>query len=182
MGTGAALSRQRRSSSTDRERAARRLREACVDERISQDTFTRRLDLVYAARTQDELDWIVADIPQPTWATRAVVAGIEAVSRWTLQFAAAWREPRALRLTLPSSAAQLTLGRSRRCNCVVSDLTVSRLHATIERTEGGWWLRDAGSSNGTWVNGCRVTDPVEVHPGDQVALGRCRFVLVRPPA
>jgi hypothetical protein len=177
VSAGTAAVRRRRSSSTDKERVARRLRSACVDERISPDTFSRRLDLVFSARTQDELDWLVADLAEPTWATRALVAGVEAASRWAGQLAAAWREPRTPRLTLPASAVQLTLGRSRRCDCVIGDLTVSRLHATLRRVEGRWWLRDAGSANGTTVNGCRVTDAVEVRSGDELVLGNSRFIL-----
>jgi len=164
---------------TDKERVVRRLRDACVDERISQDTFSRRLDLVFSARTQDELEWLVSDLSEPTWVTRALVLSVEAASRLTGQIAAAWRDPRTLRLTLPVSAVQLTLGRSRCCDCVISDLTVSRMHATLRRLDGSWWLLDVGSSNGTSVNGCRVTDAVEVRPGDEIALGRSRFILAR---
>jgi hypothetical protein len=171
---------RRRSSLTDKERVVRRLRDARVEERISQDTFSRRLDLAFSARTRRELDWLVSDLADPTWVTRALVVGVEAASRLTGQIAAAWRDPRILRLTLPARASHLTLGRSRRCDCVISDLTVSRMHATLRRVDGSWWLADVGSSNGTSVNGSRITDAVEVRPGDEIALGRSRFILARP--
>jgi len=167
----------RRSSLGDRERVVRRLRSARVEDRISQDTFARRLELAFAARTQNELDWLLSDLPEPTWVTRALVATVGTVSRWTSQVAAAWRDPRTPRLLLPTHGDQLTMGRSRRCNCVISDPSVSRKHAVLRKLDGTWWLKDAGSSNGTWVNGWRVTDAVEVRAGDEVMLGRTRFVL-----
>ncbi len=32
----------------------------------------------------------------------------------------------------------------------------SRIHAAIQHDESGWWLKDLGSSNGTWLNGERI--------------------------
>jgi hypothetical protein len=162
-----------RSSLGERERAVRRLRAARVEDRISQDTFVRRLDLAFAAQTRAELDWILADLAEPTWAARTVGA----VSRWTAGLAAAWRDPRTPRLLLPVVDRRLTLGRSARCDCVFGDRTVSRLHASLRHIEGAWWLRDEGSVNGTWVNGRRVAGTIEVRAGDEVLLGRTRFVL-----
>jgi predicted component of type VI protein secretion system len=115
----------------------------------------------------------VSDLAEPTWTMRVV----NAASRWTCQVAAAWREPRTQRLLLPSHPRQLTLGRSRRCDLPIADRTVSRRHAVLQPVDGGWWLRDVGSQNGTWVNGWRLIDQVEVRPGDEVRLGRARFIL-----
>ncbi len=39
---------------------------------------------------------------------------------------------------------------------IAGDLTVSRNHAALERTDLGWRVRDLDSSNGTFVNGIRV--------------------------
>jgi pSer/pThr/pTyr-binding forkhead associated (FHA) protein len=57
---------------------------------------------------------------------------------------------------------------------------VSRRHAFLGRGEGRWWLEDRGSRNGTYVNGRRLTGATEVRPGDEIALGDIRFVLVAP--
>lgn len=178
MGPEAALRTHPRSSWREKERVARRLREARLADRISQDTFSQRLELAFSARTQNELEWLVADLPQPTWPVRAVTATVQAASRWSCQIAAAWRAPRTPRLLLPRQPRPLTLGRSRRCDCQIADRTVSRWHAKLEFTDGSWWLRDAGSRNGTWVNGWRVTEPVEVREGDEITLGRARYILV----
>jgi hypothetical protein len=162
-----------RSSLAARERVVRRLRAARVDDRISHDTFVRRLDLAFTVRTQAELDWLVTDLAGPTWATRAVGA----VSRFTAQLAAAWRDPRTPRLLLPMRGDRLVVGRSSRCDCVLCDAGVSRLHATLRYVDGAWLLRYEGSTSGTWLNGRRVAGSVEVHAGDEVLLGRTRLVL-----
>jgi pSer/pThr/pTyr-binding forkhead associated (FHA) protein len=62
----------------------------------------------------------------------------------------------------------------------MSHPTVSRRHARLTQTETGWTLRDLASSNGTYLNGARITDTALVHPGDEVWLGSVRLSLVRP--
>jgi hypothetical protein len=60
---------------------------------------------------------------------------------------------------------------------VVDDTTVSRRHATITRTPGGFELADLGSTNGTFVNGRRVQKPVALKPGDEIKFGSARFAF-----
>jgi hypothetical protein len=54
------------------------------------------------------------------------------------------------------------------------DSTVSRRHAVIAPDGGGYVIRDQGSSNGTYVNGARVTE-APLRPGDEVSIGGTRF-------
>jgi hypothetical protein len=54
------------------------------------------------------------------------------------------------------------------------DTTTSRRHAQITGMGGSFQLQDLGSSNGTFVNGSRVTD-VSLTPGDEVLIGGTRF-------
>jgi len=49
------------------------------------------------------------------------------------------------------------IGRSRRCDRILSDANVSSQHATIRWTGQAWELRDLGSRNGTFVQGRRLT-------------------------
>lgn len=51
------------------------------------------------------------------------------------------------------------------------DLEVSGRHAAIFREQGGWMLRDLGSSNGTWVNGIRLKGDRELQANDEIRLG-----------
>lgn len=64
-----------------------------------------------------------------------------------------------------------TLGRSALCDVVVPRETVSRLHARIVRDGPRFRLHDAGSANGTFVNGERLTDSHLLADRDAIGLG-----------
>ncbi|MBS5450025.1 MAG: DUF3662 domain-containing protein [Coriobacteriia bacterium] len=87
----------------------------------------------------------------------------------------------------PSAACQLTdtsTGRTWRistgstvigreeasADLVLADSNVSRRHAELARADAGWTIADLGSTNGTRVNGQRVTSQV-LHSGDVITLG-----------
>ncbi|MFN7144378.1 MAG: FHA domain-containing protein, partial [Myxococcota bacterium] len=74
----------------------------------------------------------------------------------------------------------LSLGRSERADIVLPEPAASRLHADVGETAGSYWVRDRGSSNGTWVNGQRVREKVLVD-GDRVRIGTVEFTFVAPP-
>ena len=64
----------------------------------------------------------------------------------------------------------VTIGRSPQCTIFLNDMTVSRMHATIEQENGCYVIRDANSFNGVWVN----NDSVEaraLRPGDFIQIG-----------
>jgi hypothetical protein len=169
-----------RPSIADRERVARRLRGACKDARLSLDTFAARIDLVYSVRTGAELRELVADVTEDHPVNRAVFAAVASVSSWTSRVAAAWRQPRTPRLVLPLRGSVL-LGRSRECDCVLADATVSAKHAALHYAEGSWWLRDLASTNGTFVNGWRVIGEVELRDGDEVTFGGTSYRIATAP-
>src|SRR2546423_15247178 len=63
------------------------------------------------------------------------------------------------------------VGRDSDCDvCLANDKTVSREHARIVLEDRGHVLHDAGSSNGTYVNGVLVSDCV-LAPGDVIQCG-----------
>ncbi len=64
----------------------------------------------------------------------------------------------------------LVIGRSPDVDVVISDPNVSRRHAEIWRTTEGVAIRDLQSTNGTYVNGHRVT-AVSLSPHDDVVVG-----------
>ncbi|WP_080797383.1 FHA domain-containing protein [Arabiibacter massiliensis] len=71
--------------------------------------------------------------------------------------------------------APLTIGRSPQCDVFLNDMTVSRSHASIEPSEGGYVIRDANSFNGVWVNNASV-DAHRLVSGDVIQIGA--FCLV----
>jgi hypothetical protein len=172
------LSPETRVSASDRDYVADRLKEACAEDRLSPQTFARRLDLLYSARTDGELSALIADLPK----VRPLQRHVARIAGWAGECLAvsadAWGRATAPRLVLPS-AGSVELGRSRASSCVISDPTVSRHHARLTRSVSGWTLRDLASTNGTYLNGARITDAAAVWEGDEIRLGSARFRLVR---
>ena len=64
----------------------------------------------------------------------------------------------------------ITFGRGDENDVVISNLLASRVHAELRPEAGGYVLQDRGSSNGTWVNGSRVSAQ-QLHPGDEIVIG-----------
>jgi hypothetical protein len=76
----------------------------------------------------------------------------------------------------PLSAESVSIGREE-VNMIPlpQDTTTSRRHANISRVNGGYVIRDEGSSNGTFVNGVRIAGSQPLRPGDEVQVGSSRF-------
>lgn len=73
------------------------------------------------------------------------------------------------------------VGRAVTSECPVVDPTVSRKHAELKLTENGIEITDAGSSNGTFVNGVRI-DQSHAAPGAEVTFGKVVFKLEKVEA
>ncbi len=69
------------------------------------------------------------------------------------------------------------LGRNSECQIPLSDVTVSRLHAQIDSTPAGFFIRDMESLNGTYVNRNRV-EAARLENHDELQIGKYRFVFV----
>ena len=95
----------------------------------------------------------------------------------------AWRidsETEELVLLEPGARPYL-LGREFDCEVLLdADLGVSRRHAQVSFEEGGWWLVDLGSKNGTRVGGIPISGKGPLSDGVRVSVGRTdlRFELV----
>lgn len=60
------------------------------------------------------------------------------------------------------------------CDVILNTSSVSKLHCAIAKTDGLLFIRDLGSTNGTKVNGQRVTRGALL-PGDELAFASARF-------
>jgi hypothetical protein len=65
----------------------------------------------------------------------------------------------------------VNIGRAEYNDLVLPDDSVSSAHAKLQRREGVWVLTDNGSTNGTWVDGERVTGEMMLGPGAVVRFG-----------
>jgi hypothetical protein len=69
-------------------------------------------------------------------------------------------------------SSQLLLGRSAQgAGSLNNDPELSRTHARITRTSGSLIIEDLQSTNGTWVNEKRISEPATLQAGDEVQLG-----------
>ena len=71
-----------------------------------------------------------------------------------------------------------TIGKMAGCvDCVLTDASISRLHARIERKEGKIFLTDMNSTNGTYKNGLRMdpSETIEIEPGDEIRFGKLNY-------
>lgn len=80
---------------------------------------------------------------------------------------------------VPLSESRVTLGRAVGATVVVDDVYVSDEHAEVVPEDGGWAVRDLGSTNGTFLNGAKVTQPTFLSSGDQLRLGKTRVEVRR---
>jgi hypothetical protein len=148
----------------ERGRTERRLRASYLRGELSDDTFEGRLSAALGAQRAHELAPLAADLPS-------------VVDRLLLAVGRRMRRHGCPSLVAPDApGAHLVLGRSRSCDVRFVESSVSRCHAELRHGGGGWLLIDAGSTNGTWVNGVRVTRAA-VSDGDEIRLGAARVIL-----
>jgi len=72
-----------------------------------------------------------------------------------------------------------SVGRDAGNDVVLNDEAASAKHAVVTFADGEWWLEDAGSTNGTLLNGSRIWDRERLRYGDEVAVGRIALRLER---
>jgi len=86
---------------------------------------------------------------------------------------------------IPLQDDQLTIGRSAGNDFVLADPEVSRRHIRLVRHDNGFAIEDIGSTNGTFVNGQRISHLTLLQDGDAIDLGdtvRLRFMWMELPA
>ncbi len=77
----------------------------------------------------------------------------------------------------------ITIGRASNNDVSIPDLSISRFHAFAKGAEGGWKIQDAGSTNGTTVNGESVPSQghgaaVDLKAGDNVRIGQVELTFL----
>ena len=125
-------------------------------------------------------DPVVLPAPEPA----AVAPAVEPIAA-TMVYPAQEREAPQELATLtvdgrvvPLSSTRVVIGRSRECDVRVEDGNVSRRHAELSRDESsGWTVVDLGSTNGTEVNGRKVTKRTSLDDGDRIGVGGTELVF-----
>ncbi len=104
---------------------------------------------------------------------RRIASEIGAISPMRIRF-------RAIELGAPRSVeavCPIVVGRSPEAGLVLADAEVSRRHARFETERGVVFVRDLQSRNGTFLNGRRLSDAIEVRVGDAIDVGTTRLVV-----
>jgi hypothetical protein len=70
-----------------------------------------------------------------------------------------------------------SIGRDAGNDIVINDEAASAKHALLEFADGEWWIEDAGSTNGTVINGELVRARERLQYGDELAIGRVALRL-----
>lgn len=66
----------------------------------------------------------------------------------------------------------VVLGRSAEADVVLNDPYASDFHMRLVAQDNGITLHDLGSTNGTYINGRRVTAPTQLRRGDSIQVGK----------
>ena len=79
---------------------------------------------------------------------------------------------------IPIRKEVLTLGRSTESDIQIHDSLISRIHCKLEWDNGKWYLRDMGSTNGTWMVGRKVDKRVPLPLKTSIRIGNTIFELI----
>jgi hypothetical protein len=83
------------------------------------------------------------------------------------------------RLLVPPRGA--AIGRSRDCDIVLEDSSVSRRHAELRSRGPTWTIEDLGSTNGVRVNGVPIHGAHYLHSGDRIEMGSTEMLFEIAP-
>ena len=75
------------------------------------------------------------------------------------------------------TAAGATIGRSKDSAIFLDDVTVSRKHATIEKRNRDFVLKDGGSLNGTYINNASINEHT-LSSGDEFQIGKFHLLFI----
>src|SRR5258708_35693346 len=76
---------------------------------------------------------------------------------------------------IPITLSQFVVGRDPQCHLRPASPMISKRHCAVIQRDGKAYIRDFGSTNGTFVNDQPVKDEIELHNGDQLKIGPLVF-------
>ena len=133
---------------------------------------------VAAATGQLDLTGATA-IPQPQAQPQPPAASTSARGRAAKKAAVSElviAQPRVRRGATFQLGQEITIGRSDSCTVTIPDDSfVSQLHARVYLLQGAAVAEDLGSTNGSYVNGKRLTAPMQIVKGDRLQVGNTIF-------
>ena len=80
-------------------------------------------------------------------------------------------------LSADLAGGMIMIGRGSDCQLILDDDYVSTRHARVVGSPNGIYVEDLGSTNGTYVNGQRITAPTTITLADTVRIGKAMMRL-----
>jgi DNA-binding winged helix-turn-helix (wHTH) protein len=144
-----------------------------LDELIWPDVYVARTSLT---RLVSELRTVLGDASRDSRIIRTAYKVGYAFCADVTELAAVRTSPapievRWMKRIFPLTYGEHIAGRDAECSLVIDGTTVSRQHARITVAHEATTIEDLGSTNGTYVNGTRISVPTRFACGDELALG-----------
>jgi DNA-binding winged helix-turn-helix (wHTH) protein len=144
-----------------------------LDELLWPDVYVARTSLT---RLVSELRSVLGDAPRDSRIIRTAYKSGYAFCAEVTSLPAAGSAPATIEVLWMKQSVPLTdgehiAGRDTECSLVIDGTTVSRRHARVTVARGAVTIEDLDSTNGTHVNGTRISAPTRLAPGDEFALG-----------
>ena len=114
------------------------------------------------------------EITDPKQRTGSSSTSVKAKADWTITALSGELKGKAIALH-----GTMVLGRSEKCDVVINDEHMSRRHAEVNLRDGVLRIIDLNSSNGTRVNGVKITEQV-LKPGDKINFDQLVFIVAGP--
>ena len=93
------------------------------------------------------------------------------MDEWTIML-----QDRPIKTFSIEEGGRVTIGRSSEADVVIDNTAISRVHAALELQNSIYFISDLESTNGTMVNGKRITEMVPISKKDIVNIGKFRLV------
>ena len=142
-----------------------------TDDRLGLGEFGIQAKLVKPAESGEEVEAVEGDFGHTMVYSTTGARRVESPRQETSRALLVGEDKRTV-----VSGDPFVIGRSRECDLVLDDPNVSRRHAELRREDGGWAVRDLGSTNGIKLNGQRSRGG-RLNPGDEITLGLSRLTF-----
>jgi pSer/pThr/pTyr-binding forkhead associated (FHA) protein len=76
-------------------------------------------------------------------------------------------------------AEGITIGRGKQCNLALDDMALSRVQAYVILRDGKLYVKDSGSSCGTFVDGKLIGNAMRIGEGSTISFGNHDLVVIR---
>ena len=141
----------------------------------SQNELTTTLHLEVREVSNSPANYLEEQLELLTAEDRAVVSEIQSSNGEKAMILIARGSHKGSRFLITAEGA--SIGRSVENAIFLDDITVSRTHATVQKIDKDFVLKDAGSLNGTYINNVSISERLLVS-GDEFQIGKFHLLFI----